>query len=56
MTNKRRYRRIFTDEFKLQMVQLYNCGKPRAEIEREYDLTPSALSKWPNYYNDTGSF
>ena len=33
-------RREFTDEFKMQMVNLYNNGKPRSEIIREYDLTP----------------
>jgi len=39
-------RRIFTDEFKHQMVQLYASRKPRKEIIREYSLTPSALDKW----------
>ena len=34
MTRKRRERRNFTDEFKKQMVQLYNSGKPRSEIVR----------------------
>ena len=39
-------RRSFSSEFKLQMVRLYENGKPRNEIIREYDLTPSALGKW----------
>lgn len=56
MTKTRRIRRNFTDEFKQQMVQLYNNGKPRSEIIREYDLTPSALGKWIAYYNETGYF
>ena len=43
-----RERRTFTEEFKHQMVQLYENGKPRKEIIREYDLTPSALDKWIN--------
>ncbi|NLW15293.1 MAG: helix-turn-helix domain-containing protein, partial [Erysipelothrix sp.] len=38
------------------MVQLYNSGKPRSEIVREYELTPSSLGKWISYYNETGSF
>ncbi|MBY0981702.1 transposase, partial [Staphylococcus aureus] len=42
----RRERRSFSSEFKLQMVRLYENGKPRNEIIREYDLTPSALGKW----------
>ena len=56
MTKTRRVRRNFTDEFKKQMVQLYNSGKPRSEIVREYDLTPSTLGKWIAYYNETRSF
>ncbi len=38
------------------MVELYNSGKPRCEIIREYELTLSALSSWINKYNATGSF
>jgi len=37
------------------MVQLYNSGKGRAEIAREYDLTPSALNNWLKRINATGS-
>lgn len=51
----RRAKREFTDQFKHQMVQLYNSGKPRAEIIREYDLTPSTLGKWIKSINSTGS-
>lgn len=50
-----RPRRTFTDEFKKQMVDLYNAGKPRSEIAREYDLTPSALDRWIERINRTGS-
>ena len=39
-----RTKREFTEEFKQQMVNLANSGKSRAEIAREYDLTPSALN------------
>ncbi len=38
-----RTRRTFTPEFKLQMVRLFENGKSKAEIVREYDLTASAL-------------
>ncbi len=38
------------------MVELYNSGKARCEIIREYELTPSTLSSWINKYNETGSF
>ena len=51
-----RERRTYSDEFKQKMVELYNSGKPRAELISEYELTPSALSSWINKYNSTGSF
>ncbi|WP_340586455.1 transposase, partial [Staphylococcus aureus] len=50
-----RERRLFSSEFKLQMVRLYENGKPRNEIIREYDLTPSPLGKWINQYQNTGT-
>ncbi|MBM7839122.1 transposase [Alkalihalobacillus xiaoxiensis] len=42
----KRKRRTFSEDFKKQMVQLYQSGKPRSEIIREYDLTSSTLDKW----------
>ena len=51
----RRTKREFIDAFKQQMVQLYNSGKPRSEIIKEYDLTPSAFDKWVSRINATGS-
>jgi transposase len=54
MTKKAR--RTFTSEFKEQMVQLYLNGKPRKDIIREYDLTPSSLDKWVNQSQTSGSF
>lgn len=52
---KRRSKRVFTNQFKHQMVQLYNSGKSRSEIIKEYDLTPSAFDKWVSRTNATGS-
>ncbi len=54
MTKKAR--RTFTAEFKQQMVQLYLNGKPRKDIIREYELTPSALDKWIKQHQTSGSF
>ena len=54
--SQRREKREFTDEFKQQVVSLYNNGKPRSEIIKEYYLTPSAFAKWINNYNNSGSF
>ena len=42
----KRERRTYTEEFKNQMFQLYLNKKPRQEIIREYDLTPSTFDKW----------
>ncbi|MGM0879270.1 MAG: IS3 family transposase [Bacillota bacterium] len=52
----KRERRTFTEDFKQQIVQLYQNGKPRKEIIREYDLTPSSLDKWVSQSQNSGSF
>jgi transposase len=49
-------RRTFIQEFKQQIVQLYLNGKPRKDIIREYDLTPSSLDKWVSQSQTSGSF
>lgn len=51
----RHERRTFSEDFKKQMVQLYNIGKPRTEIIREYNLTASAFDKWVKRINASGS-
>jgi len=51
-----RQRRTFTPEFKLQLVKLYENGKSRTDIAREYDITPSALDRWIKNHQETGSF
>lgn len=51
-----RQRRTFTPEFKLQLVKHYENGKSRADIAREYDITPSALDRWIKNHQETGSF
>ncbi|MGN0075309.1 MAG: hypothetical protein ACI38T_08490, partial [Collinsella sp.] len=38
-----RHPRHFTDEFKRQIVDLYNAGKPKREIMDEYDLGKSTV-------------
>lgn len=56
MSTTKRPRRVFTDEFKEQVVKLYLNGKSKAEIIREYDLTPSSLNRWIEQHQKTGSF
>lgn len=36
----------YSEEFKKQMVELYNAGKPSAEICREYSIPSSTFCKW----------
>jgi len=52
----KRERRTYTEEFKNQMVQLYLNEKPRQEIIKEYDLTPSTFDKWLKQSQTSGSF
>ncbi len=52
---EKRERRTYNEEQKKQLVELYNHGKLRSEIIREYDLTPSAFDKWVKRINATGS-
>lgn len=52
---ERRERRTYTEEFKKQMVQLYNSGKSQNSIAKEYELTASTLRKWIDRINATGS-
>lgn len=52
----RRERRSYTEEFKKQMVQLRLSGKPRIEIIREYDLSPTAFDRWVMQSERSGSF
>lgn len=52
----KRVRREFSDEFKNQMVQLYQAGKSKVNIVKEYNLTRSALQRWIEQAQSTGSF
>jgi transposase len=52
---QRRAKRTYSEEQKKQLVELFNHGKPRSEIVREYDLTASAFDKWVKRINATGS-
>lgn len=45
--------RYFTDEFKWQIVELVNAGKPKADVMREYDLSKSAVDRWVKSANGT---
>ena len=50
-----RHPRHFTDDFKRQIVELVNAGKPKADVMREYDLSKSTVDRWVKAINATGS-
>jgi transposase len=50
---EKRARRTYSEEQKKQLVELFNHGKPRSEIIREYDLTASGFDKWAKRINAT---
>jgi len=58
MTEKktRRKSRKFRDEFKQQIVALYQSEKRKKNICREYDLSQSLLDRWIKQATTTGSF
>ena len=56
MTNEKRPRRTYTDEFKNQVIQLYKNGKRKCDIVREYDIAHSLLDKWIKQADNSGSF
>lgn len=43
---KRKQRQTYTEEFKTQIVLLYQNGKRKCDIIKEYDVAPSLLDKW----------
>lgn len=51
-----RKRRVFSDEFKQHVVDLYEEGMNRQEIIQKYSLTPSAFDRWVSQFRTTGTF
>ena len=46
----------FTEDFKKQMVAMYNNGKSATVISEEYGMAKSTLHKWISNYSASGSF
>jgi transposase len=51
----RKYK-IYEEEFKKQIVELFNNGKSINQISKEYDISKSTVHSWVNNYNNSGSF
>lgn len=45
----------FSEEFKRQIVQLYDNGKPACEIKAEYDIGSSTLHRRVRAIHENGS-
>lgn len=54
--SEKRSPRKFSDDFKNQMVALYDGGKSGSEICAEYDISKSLLYGWIKKAHSSGSF
>jgi len=52
----KRNRRSFTDEFKEQIVKLYQTGKKVTELSRDYEMSEQQIYRWIREYESSGSF
>ena len=48
-------RKTFSEQFKKQIVDLYNCGKSVSELSRDYEIGQSTIWRWIKRINTTGS-
>ncbi len=46
----------YTDEFKKQIITLYQNGKSIVKIIKEYGVPKSAVYQWIKNFNNSGSF
>ena len=42
----------YTNEFKKTIVNLYHSGKSYSQIQKEYGVSSSALSKWVKLFSE----
>ena len=52
----KRNRRSFTDEFREQIVQLYQSGKKVIELSRDYEMSEQQIYRWIREFEGSGSF
>ncbi|WP_425389072.1 transposase, partial [Erysipelothrix rhusiopathiae] len=48
--------RKFTDEFKTQIVKLYQGGRSAGDLARDYDLNEQLVYRWVKQRSTSGSF
>jgi len=56
LKSNRREIRTYATEFKFHLVKLFENGKPRSKIIREYELGPTAFDRWIKQGESSGSF
>ena len=56
MNPQQRAQRSFRADFQAQMVKLYQQGKSRSKLVRQYDLIPSALDRCISQSSKSGTF
>ncbi len=49
-------RHSYTDEFKKQIVALYDSGKRPSDLVREYGISHATIYKWSHEHKNSGSF
>ncbi|MCC5895597.1 MAG: transposase [Alkalibacterium sp.] len=49
----RKKRRVFSLDFKKEVVNLYKSGKSRKEIIDSYNLNPSTFDKWVQQFKQS---
>lgn len=49
-------RKIYTEEFKKQIVALHGSGRSISELQVNYGVSRTAINNWIKYYRNTGSF
>lgn len=47
--------RHFSDDFKRQIMEPINAGKPKSDVMRECDLRKSTVDRWVKAINGSGS-
>ncbi|MCL1880579.1 MAG: transposase [Oscillospiraceae bacterium] len=48
--------KIYTEEFKHQIVKLHASGKTSVELEHEYGVSKTSVNTWVKRYSNSGKF
>jgi transposase len=49
-------KRPYTNEFKEQIMELYNSGVRQFELMKQFKLSKATIRKWRKQYSESGSF